>query len=310
MYHYRAFNLNLVSPLPLPELMPGDPTQLPDLRIVLNDVPSRGEGDSFWWEEDRAFFHWAHAGTFMVQDGSIITVDPNLQEEGMWRLPLLGGVIAMALQQRGLLVLHASAVAVEGEAVVFIGEKGQGKSTTAASLFHRGHPLISDDLVAIDLSDPLRPTAIPSFPQFKLWPDSVSAFGEEPEDLPRLNSACEKRFRNAGSSFETNPVALNSIFVLGEGQNSRITSLPPQSALRELFIHSYCSRYGRRLMNAQAGSEHFARCLTVVKGDYLFGLEKKRSLSELNDLAELIESHAMQHRPQTSRSMVQLASSS
>ena len=53
------------------------------------------------------------------------------------------------LQHRGYLVLHGSAVLVNGRAVVFSGDSGAGKSTLAASMVHHGYQLITDDVVAI-----------------------------------------------------------------------------------------------------------------------------------------------------------------
>src|SRR5882724_4639290 len=71
---------------------------------------------------DGIYLSCAEVGTFLVRDGVEILVDavPGVPD-GIVRLYLLGPVFAALLRQRGLLVLHASAVAIGGEAVGFLG---------------------------------------------------------------------------------------------------------------------------------------------------------------------------------------------
>jgi len=66
------------------------------------------------------------------------------------RLYLLGSAWGALCYQRDLLVLHASAVRVDGRAVAFCGRPGMGKSTLAAWLAESGHALVSDDLARFE----------------------------------------------------------------------------------------------------------------------------------------------------------------
>ncbi|TGV75989.1 serine kinase, partial [Mesorhizobium sp. M2D.F.Ca.ET.145.01.1.1] len=83
--------------------------------------------------------------------------------------------LARLLHQRGLLVLHASAIAVTGRGAIFMGDKGAGKSTTASALIRAGHDLLTDDVVALDLANPNQPMIVPGFPQIKLAADAAAA---------------------------------------------------------------------------------------------------------------------------------------
>jgi len=56
------------------------------------------------------------------------------------------------LRQRGCLPLHASGIAIDGQGVLFLGESGAGKSTTAAAFYSRGHKVLTDDVGAVRLS--------------------------------------------------------------------------------------------------------------------------------------------------------------
>lgn len=89
---------------------------------------------------------------------------------------LFGSVLAILCYRRGLFPLHGSCVLLNGEAVVFSGASGAGKSTLATALARRGHPLLCDDVCAIDLSNPRRPMLRPAFPRVKLLPDAIDCF--------------------------------------------------------------------------------------------------------------------------------------
>jgi hypothetical protein len=78
------------------------------------------------------------------------------------------------LHQRGHLVLHASAVAVEGKAVAFCGACGAGKSTLAAALMRHGYPFVNDDVCHVGV-DRGRPAVLPDGRMLKLWGDAVES---------------------------------------------------------------------------------------------------------------------------------------
>ena len=58
---------------------------------------------------------------------------------------LVGAVLALWLEQKGIPVMHASAVVVEDCAVAFLASSTGGKSCIAAALMQYGCPLLTDD---------------------------------------------------------------------------------------------------------------------------------------------------------------------
>lgn len=71
-------------------------------------------------------------------------------------LPILlaGTASAFLLALRGRTVLHASAVAVGGAALAFVGQSGRGKSTVAALMCLDGAALVTDDVLVVEPGPP------------------------------------------------------------------------------------------------------------------------------------------------------------
>jgi len=63
------------------------------------------------------------------------------------------------LHDRSGLVLHASAVEVDGRAVLFVGRSGAGKSTVAALAARAGATFLADDMIFVEIDDNGAPRA-------------------------------------------------------------------------------------------------------------------------------------------------------
>ena len=222
----------------------------------------------------------------MVRDGHEIVVDPAPgAEERTLRLFILGPALALLLHQRGRLILHASAVEIDGDAVAFLGGPRWGKSTTAGALHVRGHPLVADDVVAVQ-PDTNAPVVFPGFPRLKLWPEAARSLGDDPEALPQLHPRFAKRDRPATEGFVHDLLPLRRVYVLAEDSHQAIQPLSPQEALIELVRHSFVAGW---LASTGAAASHFRQCSNLVNQVLVCRLERPRSLAELPDLARLIE---------------------
>ncbi len=134
-----------------------------------------------------------HGTTTMV-----VHLDPGA-EAGLESVVLGGMGLATVLMLRGHLLLHASAVAVSGEAIAVVGSSGMGKSTVATLLCRTGTAqMVTDDVLRVDLEDVrtlvrrgstearLRPTArvtAPTEARLRVTPDHRSAVSLPGTDL-------------------------------------------------------------------------------------------------------------------------------
>jgi hypothetical protein len=300
MFAYVAYGLRIQSALPLPELVADEAAATggeADAVIRFGKVKAvpfetNGVARRIHAIAGEVYLFWQGIGLFLVRGGCEIIIDPAPGvEERVLRLFILGTTLAMLLHQRGqVVVLHASTAAISGQAVAFAGAGGMGKSIIAATLHQRGHGLLGDDILAVDVRNGY-PVALPGFPYLKLWPDAVASLGCIPEALPRLRPELEKRGYRITTGFSPAPLPLKCIYVLNRGPEPKIEPLCPPEALIELMPHWYGARFGTELLQALGLAAHFLQCTTLVNKTTVCRLERPDSLSSLPDVVRLVEGH-------------------
>ncbi|MBZ9987463.1 serine kinase [Mesorhizobium sp. BH1-1-5] len=293
-HFYKAYGLIVSSDVALPELEPAA-TATPDLEIAVGPVDfpdgaSQG-ATAFRFEPTRQYLLWQAVGTFMISDGRRIDVDPAPGiDDPLLAFPLLGPVMALALHQRGLLVLHASAIAVSGESVIFMGDKGAGKSTTAGAMIRAGHRLLTDDVVALDLSDPNRPMILPGFPQLKLAADAAGAIRlDQAEVRPQVHPQIDKAQHRLRDGFAGEAVPVSRIYVLERGGRAAISPLTGAAALPAIIKFSYVTRFGRQALPGDLAAAHLSQCAQVAGRVGVSRLEVPTGLTRIDEAVAAIE---------------------
>ncbi len=292
MRSYSAYGLGIRSELELPELEGRNAGG--DVLIKFGhlgaDLPKPASPVwSTWTTGDGVYLYWDHVGLFRVRDGREIVIDPSPGwEEARLRLFLLGAAMGVLLHQRGLLVLHASAVAANGGALLFLGAKGLGKSTTAAALLDRGYSFLADDVVALDVGESGSPRALPAFPQIKLWPDAVACLGASPDDLPRLSSLHDKRGLAVTTGFSQEPVPLAAIYVLSGGQKMGTEALRRTDGMIEIVRNLYVARFGKEPLRL-GQTLTFRQAAQVAQRVPVHLLKRPSPLGAVDCIAELLD---------------------
>ena len=191
---------------------------------------------------------------FEYEDGTRIEVDGQGSEIWARSAPgatvedtatyLLGPTLGFVLQRRGVTCLHASSVALGDRAVAFVGPAGFGKSSLAAAMARRGHPVLSDDLCALVEREGAFYVR-PAYPHIRLWPHAVaSLFGRE-DALERITPNWEKRFVPLDGTryrFQPEDLPLAAIFLIGDRDRPggpRIDAVGGRDALIRLVGNSY-----------------------------------------------------------------------
>lgn len=165
-------------------------------------------------------------------NGSRITVDAV--DDAVAGQLLVGFGLPLALHDHDALVVHASACARDGRAVLVCGPSGRGKSSALVALTDAGWDAVSEDLCAIDLRDE-RPRVWPGPPWVR------RAHGEPgPRGSRARFSTAEKTAWDLEGRLTRRPVPVDRIVFLDPpaGDAPVVQSLGRADAIRELAPHA------------------------------------------------------------------------
>jgi hypothetical protein len=286
-FYSSAYGLSLAANRPIPGICAQPARQIADTHIEFGVAPplsvAHEPTDPAWYISDEregnvpALRVWraANASSYTMVYGDDTTFVVDGTGTHIWTtwaphstladtaVYLLGPVLGFVLRLRGLSCLHASAVAIDGGAVVLLGPAGAGKSTTAAAFNTLGYALLTEDVVALE---PAKTGfhVLPGYPQVRLWPDSVALlFGSE-EALPRLTPTWDKRALDRTRSqlrFESRSLPVRAIYVLSgtSGRTGAATISPGIAALEgaEALLALLANTYVGYLLEPSARPREF-----------------------------------------------------
>lgn len=305
MKRYRAFGLTIGSDVELGELtLERDDARPVDVWIergsVGHPIPPIGQPPHFDFSHACGpLMVWPAAAGVRIRALNHIVIEPAPDVPNSYlAFPLLGPAMGWLLHMRGLLVLHASAIAWHGKSVGLLGDKRAGKSTTAAAFLRAGARLLTDDLLAIDTAHHQLPTIFPAFPQVKLDANSADTIGiPDARILPLVAQGFDKLQHRLQRMHDT-PIAANFIFVLERGGNEpTIEWLDASAALGNLIRFSYNVRFSEAPVEQQERSRHFQQCIAVVNGARIGRLTVPPYIGHLEEVTTFIERLILNDEP-------------
>lgn len=278
IFKYFLYGLTIGSNREIPGLLPATQPSV-ETSIVFGNLPQSwnlktnrttwyvsglldelGQPNLVVWKIELGFL-------FQYSDGIAFVVEESGKEVwGEWPdnmtledavVYLLGPILGFALRLKGITCLHASAIAIDGQCVLFAGGQGVGKSTLAAAFAMRGYGVLSDDVTALAYEQGTF-IAQPAYPRVRLWPGSVTELYGAANALPLLTPNWDKRYLDlsqTGYKFHNTPLKLGAIFVLGDhaGESAlpQTSELSESAALVQLVANTYCGYMIGKLNRAE-----------------------------------------------------------
>jgi hypothetical protein len=268
MHAHRLYGVVVAAP----RALPGPPAQAPaDITVYEHAtrrpslLPANARGYSYGFlENGDIHVSWSDLFDFVVRsDGRRIDVhsEPAHSAEPVYTY-LISQVISVALLQLRIESLHASAVAVDGRAIVLIGDSGYGKSTLTAALLRAGARLLTDDLLVLREKEAAYDVAPGAF-RLKLDPGTARELGLGWSGVPMADGSGKYVYLLDPALCVADPLPLHRIMLLQPHAHApRREEVATADATRELLaatfnpLHTQPTRLARLLHNAQKIARH------------------------------------------------------
>ena len=293
LYQYYAFGLNIESEIECPRLVTGEGST-PDLVVRLGPVPlelEQAQEPASWYQisGSRFLLKVDQIARYLISEGCEIVVEPHPRAAAKdVRVFLLGSAMGALLHQRGIWPLHGSAVAFRQGAVLFVGAKGSGKSTTAGAFHQRGFQTLTDDVCAITIGDDGICQVWPAYPRISLRADSVVKLGGEPDQLTRTHNVQEK-FDFPMQHFSREPMVIHAVYALYASDEQEALHLMPLKGfdkVRELTANTYRLHF---LTGMQLAAQHFRQAQALARQARVVRVTRPRQPFLLDELVDSIE---------------------
>ena len=264
---------------------------MPVTITLSDDAPADAEEDTCIIAPQNLYLNLLGIASFEVRDGRSIEVRlapaANLREV---RLYLLGTCFGMLLHQRGILAFHASSIVTPKGAVFFTGPSGIGKSTLLNAMTKLGYPMLSDDVIGVQLSTNGSPAALPSFPRSKLRDDSARSFGLEPSPEDATNPDLDKTQLDLRRYFSPVSAPVHHIYALHVHDSPDVCIVPKNTfgALASVIENTYRAEF----LNQQSlRNSHFGLVTELVNHTRVFDVYRPKAPCDPERLARALEQH-------------------
>ncbi len=268
----------------------------PEFKLVFETEPPLydGKAELYVYEgPDRLFvFEFTGAARFKLSPTEILFEVLDPEWAFLTEIYFLGIVMSSWLELNSTIALHASSVVIDDQAVAFVGLNQAGKSTLAASLMARGHPLLTDDVLAV------RETAgsfeaYPGYPQMRMWPETARVFGLDPKSYPSVHREFDKVRVPIGTGgigvMREEPAHLTSIFVLDRRDDITKVRFEP-TASREAMTHVLRTSFaGLVLGGLGVNQERLPKLAALVDQVSITNLSYPSQMDGIVPLLEAIE---------------------
>lgn len=211
----------MASDVALPGITAGTGRPAADVTIRRAAVPASldgatRQGPTWQLASDRLLLTVPGIARFLISSGRDIAVEaePEATPADIAAF-VVGTVFGILLHQREQFVLLASAVRVNGKAVLFCGPSGAGKSTLAAALMQRGYPILADDICAITPASDGSAVVHSDGSALKLWARSIDELGLEDRRGDRLRANLQKYYVEPSAAVHR-ALPLGAIYALRE----------------------------------------------------------------------------------------------
>jgi hypothetical protein len=269
---------------------------VPDILVRAGPVPEAlaqaiARGPTWEIAGDRFLFRVPAVARFLLSGGREIVFEATAGvETGDISIFLTGTVLGILLHQRGQVVLHASAVRVNGKAVLFCGSSGAGKSTLAAALAQRGFPLVTDDFCAATIGGSGDVMVQPDGRNLKLWAHAIQKLDLAERRGAPVRKRLQKFFVEPAAAFN-DALPLGAVYALREARPPHRPGIEQPNVVDAALILRR-SAYRPQLVNRMGQKADYFRAATAIANIAgIFHLTRALNFDRMPEVAAQLEQH-------------------
>lgn len=296
MQFYRISGLSVASDIALRGVLAGTSDRNPDVTIRRGPVPERleataGSGPTWQAGERQFLLHIPGIARFLLEDGRSIVFAPE-SENSLTDVPvfLIGTVFGILLHQREQIVLHASAVRVNGKAVLFCGSSGAGKSTLAAALAQRGYPLVTDDVCTVSIEPGTVPQVHSDGRQLKLWAQAIDRLELAPGRGQRVRAKLEKFYVTPSQVF-SDPLPLGAVYMLREARPPHAPGIDKPNVVDAALLLRRNAYRPRLIRQLNQRANYFRAAADIANAAGVYHLTRALDFAKMSDVVAALERH-------------------
>ena len=294
-YQYQIFGLNVASEFHLSKLnsypfdTPAD-VVIKSTKDAIDIQTGVKLGKFSQISPDDYFLDVPQVAKYYVQNGHTINIDKNDSASDLHiQAFLFGTIFANVLQYHGYLVLHGSAIQVGDKAVIFSGESGTGKSTTAAAFIKRGYSLLTDDVVVLSPHKDGSFSLVSGPPRLKLWQSAIDKLGVTTDQMvPIANKLDKYELPVAIDSSIGNNIQVSTFYELNShlADDIQFKQIDGINKLELLIDNTY--RY-RMLKPMGKLAEHLKFCTELSKQIRVYKVYRPKNAFAIDELVASLE---------------------
>ena len=201
---------------------------------------------------------------------------------------LAGPAMALLLELGGRTVFRASAVEVNGKAVLFCGPSGSGKSTLAAALAQRGYRVLLDDVCAPSLGSP--PLVQPDAAWLKLWSHAIGRLGAEPRRGARVRQGLGKHYLDPGPVL-AGPTPVGAVYNLGETRPPLVSGITSTNSVDAVLLVRRSGYHPLLARKLDRNALYFQAAAAIAHSAGVFHLTRPFDFDALPETMEMLERH-------------------
>jgi hypothetical protein len=200
---------------------------------------------------------WFHIDPTSARIEVPVDTDPVRRETRLWGVP-----VVLCFLHRGDVSLHASAVEVDGSALLFAAPGRFGKTTMAAAFLAAGYPLVAEDISCCRPSP--TPIVFPGPAVLRVRRDAfreldIAGTDEVAVDPDRVHLAIDEPRRGDGS-----PLPIRGIVFLRPGaEGGSLERVDPVAAIPDLWALSWKLPVERDLARCFRGTAALAASVPI-----------------------------------------------